>query len=343
MGRAAGLGSEKMQIDVTKELARMAKQVDKALLPYLDVGEYEKLRIAMKHLPEAGGKRLRPMMAIKVADAVGGNGKDAVPFGCALEIIHNFTLVHDDIMDQDEMRRGRPTVHVLFDVPTAIIAGDALFAVAYGVLATTKVDGERLRRLVKNVSETVYLVAEGQQMDIDFENSPEVTMEAYMEMVEKKTAVLFGCAAEGGAIIGGGTEKQIRDMREYARLLGIGFQIWDDVLGLTANEKVLGKPVGSDIRNGKRTLIVVHAMETLGPKGKKKYAKVLKALGNEKASDKEVQAVVELFKEIGSLDYVKKMALDYAEKAKKRLRSLPDSEEKEFLRAVVDFSVGREL
>jgi geranylgeranyl diphosphate synthase type I len=330
-------------MDITKDLARMAKEVDAALMPYLDVGKYEKLRQAMKHYPEAGGKRLRPLMAITVAEAVGKQGKKAVPFGCALEIIHNFTLVHDDVIDQDPVRRGRPAVHVLFDVPTAIIAGDALFAIAYEVIASTDVDGERLRRLVKSTSETVYLIAEGQQMDVDFENNPDVSVDLYMEMVEKKTAVLFACAAEGGAIIGGGSQRQIKDMKEYARLLGIGFQIWDDVLGLMGNEKVLGKPVGSDIRNGKRTLIVVHALETLGPKGKKKHAKVLKALGNEKATDAEVRACIDLFQEVGSLDFAKKKALEYAQGAKERLDCLRDSKEKEFLRAVVDFSVGREL
>ena len=330
-------------MDITKDLARMAKEVDAALMPYLDVGKYEKLRQAMKHYPEAGGKRLRPLMAITVAEAVGKQGKKAVPFGCALEIIHNFTLVHDDVIDQDPVRRGRPAVHVLFDVPTAIIAGDALFAIAYEVIASTDVDGERLRRLVKSTSETVYLIAEGQQMDVDFENNPDVSVDLYMEMVEKKTAVLFACAAEGGAIIGGGSQRQIKDMKEYARLLGIGFQIWDDVLGLMGNEKVLGKPVGSDIRNGKRTLIVVHALETLGPKGKKKKAKVLKALGNEKATDAEVRACIDLFQEVGSLDFAKKKALEYAQGAKERLDCLRDSKEKEFLRAVVDFSVGREL
>jgi geranylgeranyl diphosphate synthase type I len=128
-------------------------------------------------------------------------------------------------MDEDPMRRGRPTIHVLYDVPTAIITGDALFAVGFKVLATTPVDGERLRRLLESVSDTIYLVAEGQQMDIDFESRTDVTVEEYMEMVEKKTAVLFACAAEGGAIIGGGTEDQIQDMYEYARLSGIGFSL----------------------------------------------------------------------------------------------------------------------
>ncbi|HUL39555.1 MAG TPA: polyprenyl synthetase family protein [Methanomassiliicoccales archaeon] len=329
-------------MDVMKEISQGAKRVDAALLEYLEVGKYEKLRKAIRHYPEAGGKRLRPIMAMTVAEAVGSKGQDAVPFGCCLEIVHNFTLIHDDVMDEDSMRRGRPTVHVLYDVPTAIIAGDALFAVAFKVLATTPVDGERLRRLLESVSEAIYLVAEGQQMDIDFESRTDVTVEEYMEMVEKKTAVLFACAAEGGAIIGGGTEDQIQGMYEYARLSGIGFQIWDDVLGLTASEKVLGKPVGSDIRNGKRTLIAVHALEELGPKGREKHATVLKAFGDTHASHAQVKKVIDLFESTGSIGHAKDVALDYAAKAKAKLDCLSESKEKQFLAALVDYSVGRE-
>ncbi len=328
-------------MDVGKELVRRAREVDGPLMKYLDVGRYEKLRKAMWHLPEAGGKRLRPVMAVASAEAVGGQGKRAMPFGCALEIIHNFTLVHDDIMDQDETRRGRPTVHTLYDIPTAIIAGDALFAVAYATIGKTDIESDRLKRLFDITSETVYLVAEGQQMDIDFESRTDVTVDEYMEMVEKKTAVLFGCAAEGGAIIAKGTEKQIKDMKEYAMLLGIGFQIWDDVLGLTADEKLLGKPVGSDIRNGKRTLIAVHAFETLGESGKRKNAAALRAFGNEKATDAQVKACIELFRKTGSIGHVRDIALDYAEKAKSKLKGLKPSPDKDFLSGMVDFAVGR--
>jgi geranylgeranyl diphosphate synthase type I len=329
-------------MDVIKEISKGAKKVDVALLKYLEVGKYAKLRKAIRHYPEAGGKRLRPLMAMTVAEAVGKKGQDALPFGCCLEIVHNFTLVHDDVMDEDPLRRGRPTVHVLYDVPTAIIAGDALFAVAFRVLATTPVDGERLRRLLGSVSDAIYLVAEGQQMDIDFESRTDVTVEEYMEMVEKKTAVLFACAAEGGAVIGGGTEDQIQDMYEYARLSGIGFQIWDDVLGLTASEKVLGKPVGSDIRNGKRTLIAVHALEELGAEGRKRSSAALKAFGNAKATDAQVKGVIDLFESTGSIRHAKNIALDYAAKAKAKLDCLPESRDKQFLAALVDFSVGRE-
>jgi geranylgeranyl diphosphate synthase type I len=330
-------------MDIVKEMARTAKDIDNALLPYLDVGKHDKLRKAMKHYPEAGGKRLRPLMAITVAEAVGGRGRAAIPFGCCLEIIHNFTLVHDDVIDQDPVRRGRPAVHVLYDIPTAIIAGDALFAIAYRVLAETDVDGEGLRRLVRSVSDTVYLIAEGQQMDVDNEDSPDVTIDAYLEMVEKKTAVLFACAAEGGAIIGRGSERQIKDMFEYARLLGIGFQIWDDVLGLEGEEKVLGKPVGSDIRNGKRTLILLHAMEQLGDKGRKEKKGVLRALGNDQATEAEVKKVIDLFRELGSIEYAKQRTLQYAAEAKAKLACIEDSREKDLLEQLVDFAVGRKL
>jgi geranylgeranyl diphosphate synthase type I len=327
-------------MEFPKEMITIAKDVDKRLMAYLDVGKNEKLRQAMKHYPEAGGKRMRPVMAILVAEAVGKKGSKAMPFGCSLEILHNFTLVHDDVIDQDPVRRGRPAVHVLFDVPTAIIAGDALFAVGYEVLSETDVGLEDLRTIFRSVSETVYLIAEGQQMDVDFEGTVTVKIEEYVEMVEKKTAVLFACAAEGGAIIGGGTKRQIADMKEYARLMGIGFQMWDDVLGIKGDTKKTGKPVGSDIKNGKRTLIIVHAMEHL-KEGKEK-ATLLAALGNDKASDVQVKDAIGVLEKIGSIEFARTEALRYAAEAKQKLNCLEPSREKDVLAALVDFAVGRE-
>jgi len=330
-----------MLMDHQQRTKEIIKEVDRALIRYVERGTHEKLIRAMRHYPEAGGKRMRPVMAILVAEAVGKRGKEALPFGCSLEIIHNFTLVHDDVIDKDPIRRGRPAVHIAFDEPTAIIAGDALFAIAYDVLATTNVDGERLRRLLRTVSDTVFLVAEGQQIDVDNEDRPSVSREEYLDMVEKKTAVLFACAAEGGAIIGNGTEEQIADMKEYARLLGIGFQIWDDVLGIKGDAKKVGKPVGSDIRNGKRTLIVVDALERLEKDERKTV--LTDALGNENATDEQVKAAVQLLEDVGSIEQARQFALDYAKRAKDLLSCLKDSEEKEMLREMVDYAVGREL
>ncbi|MCX6650600.1 MAG: polyprenyl synthetase family protein [Methanomassiliicoccales archaeon] len=328
-------------MDHSKRTREMVKEIDQALLGYVNYGSHEKLIKAMRHYPEAGGKRMRPLMAMLTAEAVGGRGKAALPYGCALEIIHNFTLVHDDVIDQDSVRRGIPAVHVAFDIPTAIIAGDALFARAYEMLADIDVNGEELRRLLRIVSITVFLVAEGQQIDVDNEDKPEVSREEYLGMVEKKTAVLFACAAEGGAIIGRGTDKQIASMKEYARLLGIGFQIWDDVLGIKGDAKRTGKPVGSDIRNGKRTLIVVDALERLEKDPRKSV--LTSALGNAQATDAEVNAAIKLLEDIGSIEHARLFALDYAKRAKDLLSCLKDSTEKEMLREMVDYAVGRDI
>ncbi len=312
-------------------------------MSYLDDGDVQKLMIAVRHYPSAGGKRLRPVLARSVAEAVSGNGEKAIPFGACLEIVHNFTLVHDDVMDNDSMRRGRPAVHVLFDVPTAIIAGDALFARAFEVLSETDVPPKEMKRLLKLTANTVWQIAEGQQEDMDFEHAPitSISIDDYLRMIEKKTAVLFECAAEGGALIAGGTEEQVQDMKEYARMLGLGFQIWDDVLALTSNEAILGKPVGNDIRNGKRTLIVLYALSIL-KEGDKRRETMLKALGNEKASQKDITDAIDALQDCGAIDHAKRTAKEYAKLGIKRLDCVQDSFEKEFLKGIMEFAVNRE-
>jgi len=327
-------------LDLMKEILERATIIDEYLMKYLEDGKPEKLIRAVRHYPEAGGKRLRPVLAMLVADAISGKEKESIPFGCCLEIIHNFTLIHDDVMDEDPMRRGRPAVHVLYDVPTAIIAGDAMFARGFEVLAEVEVAPEKTRRLLSLVAKTVWIIAEGQQMDIDFENSDSVTVDEYLEMIEKKTAILFACAAQGAAMIAEGSEEQEKDMFEYARLLGLGFQIWDDVLGITADEKKLGKPVGSDIRNGKRTLVILHALENADEEDKRI---IFSTLGRENATNEEVAGIIEALERTGSIEFAKNKAMDYARRAKKCLESLPDSESKELLKDLVDYSVKREL
>jgi geranylgeranyl diphosphate synthase type I len=327
-------------LDVMKEIIRRAEIIDDHLLSYLEEGEQAKLIRAVRHYPEAGGKRMRPVLAMLVADAIAGEGEKAIPFGCCLEIIHNFTLIHDDVMDEDPLRRGRPAVHVLFDVPTAIIAGDAMFARGFEILAMVDAPEGELRRLLSLVAKTVWIIAEGQQMDIDFESRKSVSVSEYLEMIEKKTAVLFACAAKGAAIIASGGEELERDMYDYALLLGLGFQIWDDVLGITADEERLGKPVGSDIRNGKRTLIVLHALENADDDTRQM---ILSTLGCGNASDEEVVEVINELEKMGSIEFATKKAREYAENAHKCLESLPDSDSKELLKALVDYSVNRDL
>ncbi|HHT75663.1 MAG TPA: polyprenyl synthetase family protein [Methanomassiliicoccaceae archaeon] len=329
-------------MDVIADLEERAKRVNEAIASYLESGENQKLLLAVQHYPSAGGKRLRPVLAEVVAQAVGGAGEKAVPFGAAIEIIHNFTLVHDDVMDNDSMRRGRPSVHVLFDVPTAIIAGDALFARAFETLSDVDVPPQSTRRLLKLTAHAVWLIAEGQQEDMDFERIPptELAIGDYERMIWKKTAVLFECAAEGGAIIAGGTEEQIDAMRDYARSLGIGFQIYDDVLALLGDKNTTGKPVGNDIRNGKRTLIVLHALQNLAADDPRRTA-LLTALGNANATPEQIDAAIQALQDCGSIDYALEVARQHAAQGKKHLEVLKPSPERDFLAAIIDYAVNR--
>lgn len=331
-----------IKMDVSNEIAARAKVINKHIELYLKDVDNEKLGEAMRHYPSAGGKRMRPILAQVVAEAVGKAGDKAIPFGCGIELIHNFTLVHDDVMDNDLVRRGIPAVHALFDVPTAIIAGDALFARAFEVIAETDVDPSKCPTLMKLAARSIYLVAEGQQDDMDFENIPaeQLKEEDYLKMVWKKTAVLFECAAEGGAIIGEGSQEQIEKMREYAHMLGIGFQIWDDVLALTGDEKSLGKPVGNDIRNGKRTIIALHALHTMKADDPRKKT-LLAALGNADATEEQIKAAIEAIQD--SIEYAKEESAKCAKKAKEALSCINDGPEKEFLTGLVDFAVGRSV
>ncbi len=325
-------------MDLMIEIFDRARMLDEKLLSYLEEGEPEKLVRAIRHYPEAGGKRLRPFLAMLVAEAISGDSERVIPFACSLEIIHSFTLIHDDVMDEDQMRRGKPAVHALFDTPTAITAGDALFARGFEVLALTDVAHDSLRRLLQLVAHTVWEIAEGQQMDIDYESSSQVSVDQYLSMIEKKTAVLFACAAKGATIISDGTEEQETGMWEYARLLGLGFQIWDDVLGVTAEEKELGKPIGSDIRNGKRTLIVLHALENLDDNGREQ---LLSILDREDASEREIATAIQILEKVGSIEFAKRKASQYAEEAIQCLNCLEESDSKELLRELVEYSVRR--
>jgi geranylgeranyl diphosphate synthase type I len=304
----------------------------------LDVIEDKNLKAAMAHYPAAGGKRLRPLLSTIACEAVGGKVASAVPFGVALEIVHNFTLVHDDVMDQDDTRRGIKTVHAQYGVPEAILSGDALFARAFEVALDSDVEDGSLVRLVDILARAVRLLAEGQQMDMDFEDAKTVTSDQYMKMIELKTAVLYSAAAQGGAIVGGAPDHQEDALTEYGRLMGLGFQIWDDVLDLESTQESFGKPVLNDIRNGKKTLIVVQALEDLsGPE----RTEFLSILGNKKATKKQLERARDILDEVGAIEHATKVADGLIEEAKDQLKILKDSQHKKSLMAFADYMVKR--
>jgi geranylgeranyl diphosphate synthase type I len=326
-------------MDFRKEFGEKIARIDRELESLISEVETKSLREAMLHYPKAGGKRLRPILSMLVADAAGRCGEKALPFGVALEMVHNFTLIHDDVMDNDDTRRGKKTTHVVYGVPRAILAGDALFAKAFAVVGDMDVDAESKSKLNSLLAKSVLLLAEGQQMDMDFEKATEVTAEDYLKMIERKTAVLMSAAAQGGAIVAGAPMQLQESMFEFGRLMGLGFQIWDDVLDLRADEKTLGKPVGSDIRNGKKTLIVIYALESLSAE---KRARLGQILGKAGASKAEVDEAIAILDSAGAVDRSERIALEMISKAKELLDDLPEGEDRQRLKDLTDFMIRRE-
>ncbi len=330
-----------MTTDFKAALKERATIVDRALPGFINFekGDPPRLYQAMGHIPLAGGKRLRPVMTLLTNELVGGDPGQALPYGCALEMVHNFTLIHDDIMDDDELRHGATACHIEYDLNTAINAGDALFAQAFSVAAGTPCEADRVAHLVKKLADIVVIIAEGQQMDMDFETQAQVSAVDYLEMVRRKTAVIFGLAAYAGAFIGGATEERSRSLYEMAEGVGLGFQIWDDIIDATVSEEKLGKPTGSDIRQGKRTLLVLTALEKATPAQATRLKEILDQPDNTEA---EVTQAVAIMRDCGAIDACTKQALNYAARAREVLATFPDGPARDILAGLVDYLVERE-
>ncbi len=326
-------------MDLKEALGGRIAIVDEALEESLDLDIQRKLIDAMRHYPLAGGKRLRPVMAMLVADAINGTGKRTIPFGVALELTHNFTLIHDDLMDQDDLRRGVITVHKAFDDPTAINAGDVLFARAFEVLTDLECDDRTMREIVRDLAKTVRLIGEGQQSDMDFESRGDVTEADAMKMIELKTAVFFETAARGGALIAKGTPEQVEAMKRYGINVGIGFQLHDDLLDIIGEQEKIGKPKWSDLREGKKTVILLHAIENSSPEDRQT---ILDNIGREDVTMEELARVVEVLERTGAIDFIKTTTKEMSDKAVEYLNVLPDSEHKDLLIGIADYMVSRD-
>ena len=324
-------------MNLKEKLAIKAKPINKALEEYLKVREPEKLYKASAHIPLAGGKRLRPVMAMITCEMVGGDSVKAIPFAAALEAIHNFTLVHDDVMDDDDLRHGVDACHTIYGLSTAILAGDTLFAYAFEMITDCDIDDRVKADLVKNVAYIVRKIAEGQQMDINFEDEETVDAKEYLEMIRLKTSILFGAAAYGGAKIGGTSEEEARELEMMATNVGLGFQIWDDYLDATATEEILGKPSGSDIRQGKRTLLVIEALNRANASDRERLIEIL----DSKNTDEEVAEAVEIMDRCGALEECHKQANGYLEGARNTLSNYPESEARQLFEELLEYMVTR--
>ena len=311
--------------------------VEEVIMTSLGKMKQERLHDAMTHLFTGGGKRLRAILPRLVGEATGEAHEGHYTLGACIEIIHNFTLVHDDIMDQDPIRRGLDAVHVAYDDATAINAGDAMLAVGFEILAESPhIEPENLAFLVSSIGEMVRKVAEGQMVDIEFERRDDVTEDDYIAMITGKTSAMFETCAMTGAKLAGADDEAVKNMAEWGLNLGLCFQLMDDLIDITGDTRTLGKPAGSDVVQGKRTLIAIHALGC-----DSKLPMFSKVFGTGECSDDDLaQAVVELHA-CGSIDYAKERAMHHHSLAHKCLDELVDSPAVSVLRELTDFQLIR--
>jgi geranylgeranyl diphosphate synthase, type I len=312
-------------------LESVAQEIDHMIDRYFidKVGELNK---ASAHLLAAGGKRLRPAVVMLAADAVKrGSSQDIIQAALALELTHTFTLIHDDIMDDDTLRRGVQTVHTKWDMPTGILAGDVLYARAFEFICLSKAHENAKVRAVSMLARACADICEGQHMDMSFAHRNDVDEYEYLEMVKKKTGVLYAAAAGIGAILAGSTAHQAKALYLFGLNTGIAFQIQDDLIDLLTPAEKSGKDRASDLREGKQTLIMIKAREKgidLLP-----YKREL--------TDAEIDAVIKELNDKGVLADVKKVAHDLVSASNKHLSLLPPSKERELLMEIGEFFVTR--
>jgi len=326
-------------MEVADFLKKYSKKIDDEIKNSLKTVDPDELQKSTQHLIKAGGKKIRPSLVVLSSEAVGGTAKDAIKTAAAVELIHTFSLIHDDIMDKDDMRRGKPSVHILWGEPMAILAGDTLFSKAFEIVLESEINGvsyERVVNALKTVVDSCIKICEGQASDMCFEGNFDVSEAEYMKMIYKKTGALIAASTRSGAIIGGGSPVQVETLTEYGRLMGLAFQIQDDYLDVISDEENLGKPIGSDIIEGKMTLMVVHALSNASTADKNEIVSILKA--NE---DTNVDRAIEILGKYGSINYARDIARKNVEKAKNLLEILDESESKVALEMIADYVLER--
>lgn len=285
------------------------------------------------YLREGGGKRIRPALLLLAAKALGYAGESGIRLGAVIEMVHTATLVHDDIIDVAETRRGRPSANTEWGNSKSVLAGDWLYMQAFRVALE-----ERNLHILDLLIGLTQQMVEGELLQMERLGSA-LNEQEYYELIYRKTACLFRVSMQLGSVLGGATPEMEELLGNYGRNLGLAFQIVDDVLDLTASEEVLGKPTASDLREGKATLAVVHALENGSAEERADIVAVIEDQSFHRVSHERVLAIL---RRNGSLDYAMQAACEYAEAARKNLAGLPDSEYKRALLWVPDFVVARD-
>ena len=329
---------------IRDELESNASIITDFIRSYLQ-GEPKELYEASEHYIVSGGKRLRPFMTIKSCEMLGGNSKRALPPAAAVEMIHNFSLVHDDIMDNDEMRHNIPTVHNYYGTPLAILSGDILFSKAFKLLVAEgrKVGHSEnaISEMVARLSNACIYVCEGQATDVGMTLNRRFSSEShYLDMIGKKTAALFEVSCALGALSAAESDnKDIENLSSFGRNVGIAFQLIDDLIGIAGDPKITGKSVGNDIREGKKTYPILLALKNAKENERNKIFKVF----GKNSSTADLKAAVRTISSIGIERQVKKAAKSHIDRAIKSIERYSYSYAKEVLVSSANFIVERSL
>lgn len=272
----------------------------------------------VRYVLDGGGKRLRPVLLLLTAESFGVDTERALPAALAVEVFHNFTLVHDDIMDHSDERRGRPTVHLQWDPETAILTGDLLMALSYDLL--TQVESPHLPKMLDVYHVMVERLCKGQALDKAFETQDETSVQDYMRMIDCKTGALLEAAFELGGLLGGAAPPERTALRKIGRRVGRAFQIQDDLLDLTADDERWGKPVGTDLMEGKKTFLLLRTLECTEGDDHTWFARVVT---NNGLPAEEIAEARARMRRLGIFDEARAAVEEYTAGAKQQLDALP--------------------
>lgn len=321
---------------------RTANEILQAINQYLDTMPYDRqpksLYEPIQYVLSLGGKRIRPTLMMLAYNLYQEGPEKILPQACALETYHNFTLLHDDLMDKADVRRGHPTVHVKWDANTAILSGDTMLLMAFQRMMQCPED--KLQAVLDVFTETTLEIDEGQQYDISFETRNDVREEEYIEMIRLKTSVLLACALKIGAILGGASKADAENLYKFGEQIGLAFQLQDDFLDVYGDPKVFGKAIGGDILCNKKTFMLINAFNKADESQRKELEQWVNAVNPD--PQEKIAAVTTLYNNIGINRLAEERIRHYFNESRKYLDAVQVPEErKQELRAYTDRMMKR--
>jgi len=321
-------------------LEKYATMVNRQIEQYIPrAGQPATLHQPMWELLDRGGKRFRPALTLLFCKAVGGQERRALPAASAVEILHNMTLIHDDIEDQSELRRGKPCIHIMFGQSAAINSGDAMLIKVFEAAASGSLDAATGNKLVQRFADRAFQITRGQALEFELNNRQSFTQDDVIEVLRNKTSALIALACEAGVIVAGGKKTQLSAAAKFGEATGVGFQIVDDLLNVTGDVRKYGKEIGGDIREGKRTIMAAHLVKSASIEDRERF---MRMLGKSTISQEEIGEVIDLYGKYGCLDHARRLADRHIEGGLSALRKLPKSNARDTIEGLARFMVRRE-